>query len=124
MILNRNSRACSAYIDSLLGGAIRNHTIASISSYIGLNTISQNVDLFAFIIVISFMIFLTCGVKVTSYLNNLFSLINIGVIIIIIVVGAYFADIKNWEIPDKGFMPYGWKGVFGGSAACFYGKSN
>lgn len=112
------SRACSAYIDSLLGGMIRNYTLASISSSIGLNSVSEHVDIFALIIVFTFVIFLTCGVKVTSYLNNLFSLVNIGVILIIIVVGFYFSDINNWK---NNFMAYGWKGVFAGSATCFYG---
>jgi len=114
------SRACSAYIDSLVGGQIRNYTLASLASSIGLNYFSEHVDIFAFLIVIVLMVFLTCGVKITTYLNNSFSLVNIGVILIIIVVGLYFSDINNWKNVPNGFMPFGWKGVFAGSATCFY----
>lgn len=114
------SRACSAYIDSLLDGQIRNYTLASLTSSIGLNYVSEHVDLFAFFIVIVLMVFLTFGVKVTTYLNNVFSLVNITVILIIIIVGIYYSDINNWKNVPNGFMAYGWKGVFAGSATCFY----
>ncbi len=114
------SRACSAYIDSLVEGTIRNHTMASLASSIGLNYFSEHVDIFAFLIVIVFMVFLTSGVKITTYLNNLFSLINISVILIIIIVGLYYSDINNWKNVPNGFMAYGWSGVFAGSATCFY----
>ena len=114
------SRACSAYMDSLLNGQIRNYTLASLASNIGLNYFSANVDIFAFFIVIVLMVFMTTGVKITSYLNNLFSMINITVIVTIIVVGLYYSDLKNWKDIPNGFMPYGWRGVFAGSATCFY----
>lgn len=107
-------------MDSLLDGALRNYTIGAVSASIGLNALSQHVDLFATLIVICFMVFLTTGVRVTSYLNNLFSIINIGVICMIIVVGSFYADINNWTHVKDGFMPYGWKGVFAASASCFY----
>lgn len=113
-------RACSAYIDSLLGRAIREYTLSIVTYPMGLNLISEHIDVFAFLIVVIFVVFLTCGVRVTSYLNNIFSLVNIGVILIIICVGAYFADKTNWKLPDKGFMPFGWRGVFAASASCFY----
>lgn len=99
---------------------IREYTLSFISGTIGLNLISQHIDLFASAIVTVFVVFLTCGVRATSYINNLFSLINIIIILIIIVVGSYFADSTNWSIPDAGFMPFGWKGVFAASASCFY----
>lgn len=61
----------------------------------------------AFVIVAVFVIFLTCGVRVTSYINNLFSMVNIAVIVVIVAVGAYFADTDNWTQVKGGFMPYG-----------------
>lgn len=87
---------------------------------LGLNRISEHIDVFAFLIVVAFVVFLTCGVRVTSYINNIFSLVNIGVILIILSVGAFNANKVNWNLPDKGFMPYGWHGVFAASASCFY----
>ena len=99
---------------------IRNYTTANVSSAIGANLVFQHIDIFAFIIVIAFVFFLTCGIRVTSYLNNLLSIVNISVIVVIIAVGAYFSDKKNWNLPNLGFMPFGWKGVFAASASCFY----
>jgi len=113
-------RACSAYIDSLLDGVIRNYTTSMVSSAIGFNLVSKHADIFAFIMVLTFAFFLTCGVRVTSYLNNLLSIVNIVVIVIIIAVGSYFSNTDNWNLPNAGFMPFGWKGVFAASASCFY----
>ena len=103
-----------------MDGQIKNYTLASLTSSIGLNYFSSHVDSFAFVIVIVSVIFLTRGVKITTYLNNLFSIINISVILVIIVVGIYYSDINNWRNAPNGFMAYGWKGVFAGSATCFY----
>ncbi|RWS31884.1 cationic amino acid transporter 4-like protein [Leptotrombidium deliense] len=119
------SRAFSSYIDSLVDGSIKKYIGTHVASALGLSSLSDNIDVLAFFIVIVFVFFLTCGVRVTSYLNNLFSLVNIGVILIIISVGAYFSDTANWRLPDGsygkgGFMPYGWSGVFAASASCFY----
>lgn len=64
---------------------------------------------------------MSAGVRASSHINNIFSIVNIGIAILIIVVGSYFADIKNWTNPDTGgFMPYGWHGVLAASASCFY----
>ncbi|XP_042910511.1 cationic amino acid transporter 4 isoform X2 [Parasteatoda tepidariorum] len=114
------ARAASAYIDSLAGYHIKNGTM-SFTGPIEAPMIADYLDFFAVFILFIFVIYLSFGVKMTSYLNNLFTVINIGVIILIIGVGAYFADIKNWTNPETGgFMPYGWSGVFEASASCFY----
>lgn len=114
------SRACSAYIDSLMGQMIKNAT----NDLVGTNhpgVLAESFDFLAPAILIVFVVFLSFGAKVTSYINNVFSMINIGVIVLIICVGAYYSDIKNWTNPKTGgFLPYGWEGVFAGSASCFY----
>ena len=111
-------RAFSAYLDSIADGAIRNITLTHLNSAVGPRL--NHLDLLAFMIVIAFLVFLSFGVRTTSHLNNIFSVINIAVILVIIVVGGYFADTKNWTEVKGGFMPYGWKGVFAASASCFY----
>lgn len=114
------SRACSAYIDSLAGGIIKNGTERLVGT-MDLPLLSEHLDFLAFGIVILFVVCLSFGVRMTSYLNNVFSAANMIVIITIICVGAYFSDIKNWTNPETGgFMPYGWSGVLAASASCFY----
>ncbi|XP_054718138.1 cationic amino acid transporter 4-like [Uloborus diversus] len=115
------SRACSAYIDSLAGGAIRNGTVALVGTMPAGFLVSEHLDFLAFGILILFVVFLSFGVRMTSHLNNVFSAANMLVIVTIICVGAYFSDVKNWTNPETGgFMPYGWSGVLAASASCFY----
>ncbi|GFU05045.1 cationic amino acid transporter 4 [Nephila pilipes] len=115
------SRACSAYIDSLAGGIIKNATEAMTGGTFHVPFVAERLDFLAFGILILFTICLSFGVRMTSHLNNVFSVANIIVIVTIVCVGAYFADTKNWTNPEtKGFMPFGWSGVLAASASCFY----
>lgn len=114
------SRACSSYIDSLAGGIIKNGTL-TLTGPIDVPYISEYLDFLAFAILILFVACLSFGVRMTSYLNNVFSVANMIVIVTIIGVGAYFSNIKNWTNPETGgFMPYGPSGVLAASASCFY----
>ncbi|GBL76199.1 Cationic amino acid transporter 4 [Araneus ventricosus] len=115
------ARACSAYIDSLAGGIIKNATENFMGGTIDMPFISDRLDFLAFGIMMFFTICLSFGVKMTSLINNLFSVTNLIVIVIVIGVGAYFSDISNWTNPEAGgFMPYGFSGVLAASASCFY----
>ncbi|XP_067124167.1 cationic amino acid transporter 4-like [Centruroides vittatus] len=114
------SRACSAYIDSLTGGIIKNGTIGLVGTNHS-SFLAESFDFLSPAILVVFVVFLSFGAKLTSYINNFFSMINMGVILVIICVGAYFSDIKNWTNKETGgFLPFGWEGVFAGSASCFY----
>lgn len=114
------SRACSSYIDSLAGGMIKNGTETAIGK-MDFPLVSEYLDFLAFGILILFVVCLSFGVRMTSYLNNVLSAANMVVIVTIICVGAYFSDTKNWTNPETGgFMPYGWSGVLSASASCFY----
>lgn len=71
-------------------------------------------------IVFMFVGFLTFGIKVTSYINNVLAIVNIFVIFVVVLVGSFYADLRNWNLPGKGFAPNGWHGIFSASASCFY----
>uniref|UniRef100_T1PKW4 Amino acid permease n=1 Tax=Musca domestica TaxID=7370 RepID=T1PKW4_MUSDO len=80
------------------------------------------------------VLILTCilafGVKESTFLNNIFTSVNIITILIVLVAGGWNADPNNWSIPESdvpegfgkgGFMPYGVAGVMAGAAKCFFG---
>lgn len=63
-------------------------------------------------------------------INNVFTLINVSVVLYVIIAGSFKADPSNWAIPAEdvkegcgkgGFLPYGISGIIKGAAICFYG---
>ncbi|GBM15943.1 Cationic amino acid transporter 4 [Araneus ventricosus] len=113
------ARACSAYIDSLTGGIIRNSTDALVGP-VDVVLFSDHLDFFAVCLLFLFVIYLSFGIKFTSYLSNVVSIVDVIVIIIIICTGAYYSEPKNWSSEEGGFFPYGWSGTLAASASCFY----
>lgn len=77
-------------------------------------------DLLSVCIVSGVSLLLRFGVRTTSYLNNALSFVNLAVIGLLIVVGGTQARLSNWQLPGRGFLPFGWKGVFAASGSCFY----
>lgn len=70
--------------------------------------------------------------KESSVMNNIFTVINIAVVLFVIVAGSIKADTENWHLPapnatiypkagDGGFFPFGIEGMIKGAATCFYG---
>jgi len=56
------------------------------------------------------------GVKESKNLSNLMVIVKLGILLLIIIVGAFYVDIANWTP----FMPNGFKGVMGGISAVFF----
>lgn len=109
------SRACSAYLDSTIGGELRTVMAGWLSPLLGVHLTAQ-LDILSGGIALATAAFLTFGLNVTTYVNNTFSIINIAAIAIIIIIGTYFSDTNNWRNVPGGFMPYGWTGVFQGNS--------
>lgn len=62
--------------------------------------------------------------------NNIFTLVNLAVVVFVIVTGCFLANVNNWSIPAAevpadagtgGFAPFGLSGIIRGAAVCFYG---
>lgn len=126
------ARGLSNYLDALIGNVI-SETLHSLMP-ISVSFLSEYPDFFAFTVVILLIILLSVGVKESSILNNIFTVINLMTILIIIIAGSIKADPANWrisinDIPESeqqhagsgGFMPFGISGVMIGAAKCFYG---
>ncbi|XP_031635114.1 high affinity cationic amino acid transporter 1-like [Contarinia nasturtii] len=120
----------STYVNSSTG--INNFMI----EYMPLNVpgLSQFPDVFAFIVTIIFSLAVAFGAKESSILNNIFTFLNLSVVLFVIIAGSFKANASNWSIPavnvpngtktnygTGGFMPYGFTGILKGAATCFYG---
>ncbi|KAB0794529.1 hypothetical protein PPYR_11368 [Photinus pyralis] len=87
-------------------------------------------DLFSLGVVLLFSLALALGARESSFVNNIFTMVNLSVVVFAIVSGLWKADISNWSIPESevpegygtgGFAPYGFAGIIKGAATCFYG---
>ncbi|KAH8038269.1 hypothetical protein HPB51_000242 [Rhipicephalus microplus] len=131
------ARGYSGYLDSLVNHTIEEHMRKWMP--IGVSWLSSYPDLCALAITlflagkwncIAPLLLLAGGVKESTKFNNAFTAINLLVVIYVVIVGSFKADIANWQLKPKdvpsghgkgGFFPYGIGGVLNGAASCFYG---
>ncbi|CAH2013747.1 unnamed protein product [Acanthoscelides obtectus] len=121
------TKAIFLYIDEL---ANRTMTVFFEKNMpLGGNQVSSYADIFSLSLSVIFSVALACGAKESSLVNNVFTLTNIAVVLIVIISGLWKVDVSNWnrsavEANGKGqggFFPYGIKGIIKGAARCFYG---
>lgn len=124
------ARGMSGYIDSLIDKKMGNALREVMPIDVGF--LAEYPDFFSFFIVLVIAVLLAVGVKESSFMNNIFTGVNLVVIGIVLVCGIIKADPDNWRIKKEdipeginagegGFMPYGIAGVMAGAAKCFYG---
>ncbi|XP_022916609.2 cationic amino acid transporter 4 [Onthophagus taurus] len=113
------ARAWSGYVDSLFNGAISNATI-SLTGELHEQLLGKYPDFLAFSVCIVYALLLGIGVKGSSIVNSFLTLVNLAVMILVIIIGFYYADESNWTSNKGGFLPYGFSGVIAGAATCFY----
>ncbi|GIO26566.1 APC family permease [Ornithinibacillus bavariensis] len=70
----------------------------------------------AIVIVLLLAYLLTFGIKESNRLNKIMVLIKLSVIVLFIVVGAFYVKYDNWQP----LLPFGWDGVFTGAALVFF----
>lgn len=121
-------KGLSTYLDSLLDKVMsqwfREHIPMDVS-FLG-----EYPDFFALGVILLFSIGLALGARESSKINNVFTLLNLSVVLYVIVTGLFKVDASNWSIPaedvpegfgEGGFAPYGISGIIKGAAICFYG---
>ncbi|XP_064460418.1 high affinity cationic amino acid transporter 1-like isoform X2 [Ornithodoros turicata] len=121
------ARGYSGYLDSLLNDTIQVHLKQWMP--IGVSWMSSYPDLFAFGITLLLTVMLAIGVKESTRFNNIFTGLNLLIVVYVVVCGSFKADVGNWQLkPDTvpahygkgGFFPYGLGGMLNGAASCFY----
>ncbi|XP_058789301.1 cationic amino acid transporter 3 isoform X2 [Phymastichus coffea] len=123
-------RGLSTYVDAIFNNSMRNAFESA--APIDISHLSSYPDFFAFAVTLAFSAALAFGAKESSMVNNLFTFTNLSVVLFVVIVGAFKADISNWKLHPScskndcskgtgGFMPYGISGVITGAATCFYG---
>ncbi|KAJ8966976.1 hypothetical protein NQ314_003199 [Rhamnusium bicolor] len=126
------ARGLSLYLDTLINNTMEN-TFRDIAP-INIPYLSEYFDFFAFGIAALLSIAMAFGMKESNRANSVFTLLNIGVVLFVIIAGSIKADVANWNIqPDPnnstnstiigkgGFFPFGVEGMIKGAATCFYG---
>lgn len=113
------ARAWSGYVDSMLGGWIANTTV-SVTGELHEQLFARHPDVMAFFVCLIYAAALGLGVKATAVFNGILTVVNILVMLLVIGVGFWYANPKNWSESEGGFLPYGFGGVVAGAATCFY----
>ncbi|WP_225721348.1 amino acid permease [Candidatus Vallotiella sp. (ex Adelges kitamiensis)] len=70
----------------------------------------------AFLVIIAVTLLLSIGIRESTRINNVMVAIKLGVVLLVIAVGALHIQPANWHP----FMPMGWSGVFGAAAVMFF----
>ncbi|XP_017376448.1 cationic amino acid transporter 4 [Cebus imitator] len=113
------ARAWSGYLDAMFSHRIRNFTETHVGSW-EMSLLAQYPDFLAAGIILLASAFVSCGARVSSWLNHTFSTISLLVILFIIILGFILAQPHNWSAEEGGFAPFGFSGVMAGTASCFY----
>ncbi|KAL4119278.1 hypothetical protein QTP88_012111 [Uroleucon formosanum] len=112
------ARAWSGFFDSMFDNAIRHRTI-SVMGELHENMFGRYLDVFAFFVCLLHACFLGVGVKTSSYMNSFLTLINLGVMAVIVVVGFYYGNSDNW-FKSNLLEQFSFTSVISGAATCFY----
>ena len=125
------ARGYSGYLDSLMNNTMANLYRSTMP--MSAPFLAEYPDWTAATITLLLAVLLSIGVKESSRFNNIFTVLNLGVVLFVIVAGLSAADSSNWSLTVSnktddskvggagGFFPYGYSGMLSGAATCFYG---
>ena len=109
------TKGLSTYLDAAVNHTISDYTIRKTGQFSMFGD-ETHLDFVAFSLSILFTIFISLGVKYTSFLNNICTFSNILVIVMVVAMGAFYCDFNNWH----DFAPFGVRGIVKGASSCFF----
>ncbi|KAK6177452.1 hypothetical protein SNE40_015548 [Patella caerulea] len=123
------ARAWSSYFDSLVDNKIQNFFKENMP--MALTGLSTYPDFFSFGITLLLTALLAFGVRESAKFNNIFTAVNLLVVLYVVICGLFKVDTKNWSLDpadmpsgveggNGGFFPFGFSGMMSGAATCFY----
>ncbi|MBN3280574.1 CTR4 protein, partial [Polyodon spathula] len=113
------ARAWSGYLDSIFNHTIKNFTETHIVNW-HVPFLAHYPDFLAAVIILIATVFVSFGAQVSSWVNHVFAVVSMLVILFILIFGFILAKPVNWSMQEGGFAPYGMSGILAGSATCFY----
>ncbi|XP_008562935.1 PREDICTED: cationic amino acid transporter 4-like [Galeopterus variegatus] len=113
------ARVWSSYQDSIFSYGIRDFTETHVGVW-QVPFLASYPDFLAAGILLLASAFVSCGARVSSWLNHTFLVFSLLVILFIIILGFILAHPHNWSAEEGGFAPFGFSGIMTGTAICFY----
>ncbi|XP_004442420.2 PREDICTED: cationic amino acid transporter 4-like isoform X2 [Ceratotherium simum simum] len=113
------ARAWSAYLDAIFSHSIRNFTETHVGIW-QVPFLAHYPDFLAAGVLLLAATFVSCGARISSWLNHTLSAISLVVILFIIILGFVLARPHNWSSEEGGFAPFGFSGIMAGTATCFF----
>ncbi|NWW52206.1 CTR3 protein, partial [Pedionomus torquatus] len=134
------ARAWSAAFDNIIGNHISTFFMNKTTMYLP-GVLAERPDFFAVILIGLLTALLAFGVSESALVNNVFTMVNVVVLIFVGIAGFIKGDIKNWQLSEEdyinssytnppddmekefgsgGFVPFGLEGILTGAATCFY----
>nr|CAB3266326.1 high affinity cationic amino acid transporter 1 [Phallusia mammillata] len=120
------ARAWSANLDSLTGGVIAN--VSRTAMPMNVAGFASYPDFLSVALILVITVLLSIGMKVSSLLITVLTLVNVVVLCFCAIAGFIKANPHNWNLKPSevqghgngGFMPFGFSKMMEGAASCFY----
>lgn len=106
----------SGYFQSLLSGFGIHFPDALTAAPGAMEGVTTYFNLPAFLIVMIITYLLSRGINESKKANNIMVIIKVAVILLFIIVGAFYVKPSNWEP----FAPFGFEGIFSAAALVFF----
>ncbi|NXC77176.1 CTR1 protein, partial [Anhinga anhinga] len=136
------ARAWSAAFDNIIGNHISTFFMNKTTLHFP-GVLAERPDFFALILIGLLTALLAFGVSESALVNNIFTVVNLVVLVFVIIAGFVKGNIKNWQLSEEdyysnrsylgllddtmkkafgsgGFVPFGLEGILTGAATCFY----